>query len=305
MELIRFEIGKDYNIGQIAIALGEFDGLHVAHQVLIKKAVNYAKDNNIKSAVFSFDPHPDFVLKKRTNHGYITPMTEKMDRLEKLGVDYFVVLPFTLEFSRLDPIEFINDYLNSFAIRKIVVGFDYRFGFKGKGNTDLLKEHFNVEVVEKIELDNLKIGSNEIREFLMKGDLDTVKSMLGRYYNITGNVITGNKVGRTFGIRTANIQIEEHYQTIRKGVYAVFVNFNGDRYFGVCNIGNNPTINYVKIPRLEVHILDFNKEIYEKEISVDFVKFLRDEFKFDTVEEMVVQINKDIENAKEILEKEL
>lgn len=305
MELIRFESNKKYDLGPLAIALGEFDGLHLAHQELINKATKFAKKNNMKSAVFSFDPHPDFILKKKAYHGYITPLPAKMAKLESLGVDYFVLIPFTLEFAKLSPLDFINSYLKAFEIKKIVVGFDYRFGFKGSGNTELLKEHFDVEVIEKIEFANKKIGSNEIRDYLLKGDMAAVKNMLGSYYNITGKVVDGNKIGRTFGIRTANVQIDEQYQVLRKGVYAVFVNFNGVKYFGVCNIGNNPTINYVSIPRLEVHILDFSVEIYGKEISVDFVEFLRDELKFSSVEEMVIQINKDIINTKEILEKNI
>lgn len=303
MELIHFDIKKKYELGPIAIALGEFDGLHLAHQELIKKAINYSKENNMKSAVFSFFPHPDFVLNKRSNRGYITPIKVKAEKLESLGVDYFVLIPFTIEFAALSPISFINDYLKVFDIREIVVGFDYKFGHRGSGNANLLSEHFNVEVVEKIELDHQKIGSNEIREFLLAGKMQSVYNMLGRYYNITGKVTTGNQVGRKLGIRTANIEIDEHYQVLRKGVYAVRVNFNGKVYNGVCNIGHNPTINYVSIPRLEVHILDFDQEIYDKEISVDFVYFLRDEEKFASVEEMIKQINQDIINTKEILEK--
>ena len=305
MELIRFELDKKYDLGPLAIALGEFDGLHLAHQELINKATNYAKSQNMKSAVFSFDPHPDFILKKKEYHGYITPLPIKIKKLESLNVDYLVLMPFTLEFAKLSPLDFINHYLKAFDVKKVVVGFDYKFGFKGSGNSELLKEYFNVEVIDKMEFASKKIGSNEIRDYLLKGDMQAVKNMLGSYYNITGQVVNGNKVGRTFGIRTANVQIDEHYQVLRKGVYAVYVTYNGIKYLGVCNIGNNPTINYVSIPRLEVHILNFSEEIYDKEISVDFVEFLRDEFKFSSVDEMLVQINKDIVNTKEILEKNI
>jgi riboflavin kinase/FMN adenylyltransferase len=305
MELIKFKLGEKYNLGKLAVALGEFDGLHIAHQELIKKAINYAKANNIKSAVVSFDPHPDYVLKKRFDQGYITPMKAKAEKLEELGVDYFIVIPFTIELAKLSPNDFINNYLKAFEIEKVVVGFDFRFGHRGSGNSDTLREHFKVEVVERITLHDEKIGSNEIRDYLIQGEMEKVKNMLGRYYNITGKVVSGNQVGRTLGIRTANIQIEERYQVLRKGVYAVYVSFNNKRYFGVCNIGNNPTINYVSIPRLEVHILDFNQEIYDEVISVDFVKFLRDEEKFASVEAMIAQINQDIINTKAILEKNI
>lgn len=302
MELIRFDNKLTYNLGKLAVALGEFDGLHIAHQELINNVVSYAKVNNIKSAVISFDPHPDFVLKKRVDQGYITPLKVKIEKLKELGVDYFILVPFTLEFASLSPIDFIQNYLQKLEIELIVVGFDYKFGYRGSGNPETLKKYYNVIVIDRIELANEKIGSNEIRKFLIDGDMDSVKKMLGRYYNITGKVVGGNKIGRTLGIRTANIEIEEQYQIIRKGVYAVYVNIAGVKYLGVCNIGNNPTINYVSIPRLEVHILDFNQDIYDQTISVVFIKFIRDEVKFSSIEEMVNQINQDIINAKQILE---
>lgn len=301
MELIYFSKLKKINYGPLAVALGEFDGLHLAHQELIKKAINYSKEKGIKSAVISFDPHPDFVLKKRVNKGYLTPLKDKQAFLEKLGVDYFIIIPFTVELASLSPEAFIKDYLNVFQIEKLIVGFDYKFGFRGSGNPELLKKHFNLEVVERIEYNKQKIGSNEIREHLIKGEIKEVTALMGRYYNITGKVVMGNKVGRTIGIRTANVEIEEEYQILKKGVYAVYVYFGNNKYRGICNIGNNPTINYVKIPRLEVHIFDFDQEIYDQEISVDFVEFIRPEVKFRTAKVMVERIGVDIAKAKEIL----
>lgn len=302
MELIHFEYHKNYNLGDLVIAMGEFDGLHLAHQELIKRAINHAKKINAKSAVFSFDPHPDFVLKKRSNQGYITPLNVKIKALESLGVDYFILIPFTLEFSKILPREFEERVLNKFTIKRIVVGFDYRYGYRGSGNTETLKKHFDVDVVQQIDFMNQKMGSNEIRELLLQGKMYEVSKMLGRYYNITGRVVSGNKVGRKMGIRTANVTLEEHYQILRKGVYAVYVTINNKKHFGVCNIGNNPTVNYVEIPRLEVHVLDFDEIIYNEIISVDFVEFLRDEIKFASVNELISQINEDIMKTREILE---
>lgn len=302
MELIHFEYHKNYNLGDLVIAMGEFDGLHLAHQELINRAISYAKKINAKSAVFSFDPHPDFVLKKRNNQGYITPLNVKIKALETLGVDYFVLIPFTLEFSKVLPHEFEERVLSKFSIKRIVVGFDYRYGYRGSGNADTLKQNFDVDVVQQIDFMNQKMGSNEIRELLLQGKIHEVTQMLGRYYNITGRVVSGNKVGRKMGIRTANVTLEEHYQILRKGVYAVFVNLNNRKYLGVCNIGNNPTVNYVEVPRLEVHILSFDEIIYNEIISVDFVEFLRDEIKFDSVDELINQINEDIMKTREILE---
>jgi riboflavin kinase/FMN adenylyltransferase len=302
MELIRFEFGKKYNLGNLCVALGEFDGLHLAHQTLIKRAIKSAGEINAKSAVISFDPHPDFILKKRENQGYLTPLNTKIRTLKDLGVDYFILIPFTLSLSKLPYEEFESTVLDEFSIKKLIVGFDYRYGFKGSGNTETLKKKYNVEVIDKILFKDEKMGSNSIREFLLAGRMDDVASSLGRYYNITGLVVGGNQVGRTIGIRTANINIDIEYQVLRKGIYGVIVEIKDKKYLGVCNIGNNPTLNYVEIPRLEVHILDFDETIYNEIISVDFVVFLRDEIKYDNKDELIKQINLDIENTRKLVE---
>ncbi|HHX80124.1 MAG TPA: riboflavin biosynthesis protein RibF [Acholeplasmataceae bacterium] len=302
MELIKFE-NQDYqHLGGITLALGEFDGLHLAHQKLINETIKYARENNLKAAVLTFDPHPDFVLKKRPYQGYITPLTEKAKTLAALGIDYLIVVNFTEEFASLLPEEFENNVLGKFDIRKIFIGFDYRYGAKGRGNSESLKAKYPVYVLERIDYNNKKMGSEGIRELLTHGRIQEVTKLLGRYYNIVGKVVPGNKVGRKLGIRTANINLEEDYQYLKKGVYAVFVNIDSKRYFGVCNIGHNPTINYQKRPRLEVHILDYEKDLYGKYISIDFVEYLRPEIKFSDPESLVKQIEKDIINAKKILE---
>lgn len=305
MELIRFSNNQKYDLGPIVAALGEFDGLHLAHRTLINKACGFAREMHAKSAVFSFDPHPDFVLKKRINQGYLTPLSEKIRNLSEMGIDYFVIIPFSEEFSRITYQDFEKMVLGAFDIRKIVVGFDYRYGYRGIGNSETLKVRYPVFVLERIEMFHHKVGSNEVREHLLQGNIREVTALLGRYYRIVGKVIPGSQFGRQIGVRTANVALDESFQILKKGVYAVYATVEGIRYPGVCNIGNNPTVNYTEQLRLEVHIFDFYADIYDKIIMVDFVAFLRGEIKYNTVDAMVAQIQKDIAEAKEILEKEL
>lgn len=305
MELIRVSENIKANICEnMVVAMGQFDGLHHAHLELLKTAKRISLQKKIKSAVISFDPHPDFILKKRENHGYITPLKEKRELLESIGIDYFILVHFTESVATMLPNDFIDKFLRPLTIDTIVVGFDFRFGHKGTGQISDLKKFTNVEVIEEIKYDDKKMGSELVRSYLESGEIKHVTNILGRYYNITGKVITGNQVGRKIGIRTANLLIDEDYHFLKKGVYAVFVTIDKIRYFGACNIGNNPSINYTEKPRLEVHILDFDQTIYEKEISVDFVYFLRDELFYEDKDELVKQIRQDIVDVRKILEKE-
>jgi len=301
MEIIHFNNNQTYDLGSLVVALGEFDGLHVAHQALIQKTIDLSKSIGAKSAVLTFDPHPDFILKRRSYLGYLTPLNVKIQILEELGVDYLIIVPFTLELSQLSPAEFENQILRHLEIVHLIVGFDFRYGFKGAGNAASLARNYSLTVIERINFENQKIGSNAVRDLLLEGRMEEAAKMLGRYYNITGVVEKGNQVGQRLGFRTANITLSEEYQLLKKGVYGVYVTLNGKKYLGVCNIGNNPTLNFVKRPRLEVHILDFNSMIYDQVLSVDFVVFLREEIQFDSVEALVAQIRQDIENTIQLL----
>lgn len=301
MEVIRYRLGDKLNINEkIVVAIGQFDGLHLAHKTLIKKAIEIAREKNIKSAVITFDPHPDYILGKRENLGYITPISAKANYLKSLGVDYLILIEFTKELSQLEPSEFENEVLLSLNLDTLVAGFDYRYGKMGKGNLDTLRKLNRFEVVEipKINYQDEKMGSDLVRKYLSLGELEHVKNILGRYYNVTGKVVSGNKVGRKLGFKTANVNLEEDYHFLRKGVYGVFVTIKEKCYLGVSNIGNNPSVNYVERPRLEVHILDFEDEIYDELISVDFVFFIRDEEKFDNLDDLINQITEDVKIAR-------
>ncbi|MGI6709888.1 MAG: bifunctional riboflavin kinase/FAD synthetase [Bacilli bacterium] len=283
---------------KIVLAAGQFDGLHKAHIKLIKKTIEVAKKNNCSSALMTFDPHPDYFLNKRERLGYITPLDRKITLLESFGIDYLIIIKFDEHLANMNYIDFEEEILDKFNIIQIVAGFDFRYGYKGLGNTETLKEHYNVYVVDEIKYKGVKLGSDLIRNFLEKGDVKEVYKLLGRYYSIKGFVEKGNRIGQTLGVRTANITLKDDYYILKPGVYGVYIEIDKSEFAGVCNIGNNPTLNYSKRRKLEVHIFDFDQDIYNVEITVKFVYYLREEKKFDSKDELVFQVNKDIQDAK-------
>lgn len=294
MEVVRLGINDRMQIKGLVATLGQFDGIHIGHMKLIEEVKRIAGEEGLKTGLITFDPHPDFVLKKRENLGYLLPLSEKIKELEQFGFDYMILIDFSIPMSEMLPEEFFDRYLKD--IETLVVGSDFRFGYRGRGNVELLdkisKRTIAIEVVKHNEI---KIGSNQVREFLINGEVDKINTLLNHYYSISGKVIHGSKVGRTMGIRTANVELTEEYQLIKKGVYATIVHTNDGKYLGVCNIGNNPTINYVEKMRLEVHLLDFDRELYYEDINIDFLERIRDEIFFKDVKELIRQIKNDIE----------
>lgn len=289
----------------LIVALGQFDGLHEAHQVLIKKAVALAREKKSKSAVVSFDPHPDIILKKQTDLSYLTPLDKKCAFIANLGVDYLMIVEFDEDVARLSHQEFVKSYLLALGVRGVVVGFDYRYGYKGLGNSQTIKTDsdglIEVTVIDEIKYDNQKLGSTLIRRYLNEGKIEDVTALLGRFYEVEGQVIAGSQIGRKLNIPTANLAIRPDFAPLRSGVYATIVEFNGHQYIGVCNIGYNPTFNTQKERRLEVHLLGFDGDLYAQIIKVRFVKWLRDEMVFDNLSEFHKQIETDIRTTKQLV----
>ncbi|HEY8445227.1 MAG TPA: riboflavin biosynthesis protein RibF [Bacilli bacterium] len=294
MELIKLNCDSVINIDEkIVVGLGQFDGLHRGHLKLIEEVKKFAKERNYKSGIVTFDPHPDFILGKRQNDGYITPLPEKIKILEDLHIDYLFLIHFDIPLSQMAPDEFFQKFLSPFA--GIVIGSDYCYGYKGQGNAKTLQASGkDVIVVDLLEYENEKIGSNKIRDLLTRGEVNKIYQLLNRYYHITGVVSHGSQVGRILGFRTANVELSEQYQILKKGVYAVYVKINGHKFLGVCNIGNNPSVNFVERMRLEVHILDFDQNIYGQEIEIEFLERIRDEMKISK-DDLIKQINQDID----------
>lgn len=285
----------------LSLALGYFDGVHLAHQKLISTAVEYAKNTNTKSAVITFEKNPAncFNDKKTLN---ITSNSEKLEKFEALGVNYVYMLDFE-QFRNMDALEYLEDVIiKNFKPNCIVSGFNHHFGAKKSGSSKLLAnyaKHFNYEFIEFPEQrkKDITISSTEIRELLSQGKVDKANSLLGHKFNVTNNVIEGKQIASKLGFPTANLLWAEDIVKLPYGVYFGYVYM--DKIFpAVINWGVKPTFDSSNHELLEVHILNFNSQIYGKIINVAFVEKIRDEFEFPNIEELKKQIQKDVDYVK-------
>jgi riboflavin kinase / FMN adenylyltransferase len=288
----------------LVLALGYFDGVHRGHQRVIRAAVEKAKELKACSAVMTFDPHPSVVLGHKHKHiHYITPLEDKKEIIEELGVDYLFIVRFTSEFASLIPQDFVDQYIIGLNALHVVAGFDYSYGRLGKGTMETLPFHsrdmFTSTTISKLTDDDSKVSSTFIRECLKEGDVKKVRQLLGRPFKTKGTVIHGDKRGRKIGFPTANIELTYDYLTPKVGVYAVRMKIHDKWFDGVCNIGYKPTF---KNPdeyslSIEVHIFDFHASIYGEEVYVEWYERIRDEQKFSGIEELISQIQKDKDKA--------
>jgi riboflavin kinase/FMN adenylyltransferase len=293
-----------------AMALGYFDGVHRGHQEVILEAKKQAEEKGLSSAVMTFNPHPSVVLGKKEKHvQYITPMAEKIKIFEEMGIDYLFIVHFTTEFANLFPQEFIDQYVIGLNVKHIVAGFDFTYGRMGKGTMETLpfhsREQFSYSIVPKYTNGAEKVSSTRIRQLLREGKTEELPPLLGRFFSTSGKVIHGEKRGRTIGFPTANIEVNDEYVMPPQGVYAVKMEIDRVMYQGVCNVGYKPTFNKdtLKIS-IEVHLFDFNQDIYGKEVTIEWHLYLRKEQKFSGIEELVTQIEKDKQNAISYFKKE-
>ncbi|MDF2608424.1 MAG: riboflavin biosynthesis protein RibF [Bacillales bacterium] len=293
---------------KLSLALGYFDGVHKGHKKVISTCVEIAKSKNISSAVMTLEPHPLKVLKPEKSIECITNIDQRIRYIEQLGVEYLIVLKFDIAISELSPAEFMNKILKPLNAQEIIAGFDYRFGRNGEGNmttlTELGRGSFNVTTIDKVESENIKISSTLIRKLICEGNVDKVEKYLEKKYKIIGKVIHGEKRGRSIGYPTANILPNDNYVVPKTGVYIVKIVVNSITYNGVCNVGLRPTfhLNQLK-PNIEVHILDFNEEIYGKYVEVIWYKKIRDEKKFNSINELILQLDIDSNIAKSYFQK--
>nr|WP_285868464.1 bifunctional riboflavin kinase/FAD synthetase [Mesobacillus maritimus] len=302
---------KSEDFSPQVMALGYFDGVHLGHQEVMKEAIKIAKEKGMKSAVMTFDPHPSVVLGKKVQHvEYITPIEEKIRVIENMGVDRLYIVHFTREFANLLPQEFIDDYIIQLNVKHVVAGFDYTYGKMGKGTMETIqfhsREQFEYTIVPKLAVNGEKVSSTLIRTFLLQGKVDAVPLLLGRYYTSSGVVGHGDKRGRTIGFPTANVDVFEEFILPPTGVYAVRLLVDGKWHNGVCNLGYKPTFNNQKAakPTVEVHIFDFNQDIYGKLVIVEWHQKIRDEQKFSGIDALVEQINQDKQQALDYFEKQ-
>jgi riboflavin kinase/FMN adenylyltransferase len=305
-----------YNIDEIPaiknaiVSQGTFDGVHMAHKKIIERLKQIASIKNGETVIITFEPHPRIVLLP-LDHGLqlLSTLNEKINLLEKAGVDHLIILPFTKEFSRLSSEQFIRNILvNKIKTNTLVIGYDHRFGKNREGSFEHLKNsaslyEFEVEEIPEQDIDDVAVSSTKIRQALLNNDIQTAQKYLGNSYSLEGKVIKGKQLGRTIGYPTANIEVENSYKLIpQDGVYAVWVWYNKARFGGMLNIGNNPTITY-KGRSIEVNIFDFEKKIYTENLKIEFVSKLRNEEKFDGLDALKNQLHLDKQNAQAILNK--
>lgn len=292
----------------LVCALGYFDGVHRGHQKVISEAKQAAQKLGLKSAVMTFDPHPSVILGKSIQHmKYISPLNDKIRLLQEMGIDYVIIVKFTIEFAHLLPQEFIDQYIISLNIKHVVAGFDFTYGKMGKGTMETLPFHsrnqFSHTVISKLTNEGEKISSTLIRSFISEGKMEKLPFLLGRYYQTSGVVIHGDKRGRTIGFPTANIDLPDDYLLPPLGVYAVRFRVGNEMLDGVCNMGYKPTFNNENSkPSIEVHIFNFDKEIYGQIVMIEWHKYIRNEKKFNGISELVEQIQKDKDHAISYLE---
>ncbi|WP_243767072.1 bifunctional riboflavin kinase/FAD synthetase [Paenibacillus agricola] len=287
------------------LAIGEFDGVHRGHQEVIKRARERADSLHISASIMTFHPHPREVLGQCKYTNLLTPVMAKMQLLEQLGVDDTYLVSFNPAFMQVTPEEFVENMLIPMQVNTVIVGFDFTFGYRGAGTPDDLCElaqgRFAVEVIRPFHQNGYKVSSTMVRHHLNSGEIEQANALLGRPYSIIGKVVTGDGRGRTIGFPTANIDLSAAFVIPELGVYAIQCHVNGQAYNGVMNVGKKPTfVENLEKPTLEAHLFDFSESIYGSEVSVDFISYIRPERKFSGVAELVAQISRDVEQAKQL-----
>jgi riboflavin kinase/FMN adenylyltransferase len=288
------------------VTIGNFDGVHLSHQLICRKLAQEAKIAGTKSLVITFDPHPKMILHPAIRPFYlITTLEEKLKLLEDCGIDGTLVIPFSLDYSRVTAEQFVREFLGQkLAIKKIIIGHDYTFGQGKKGNSDYLiscgrEMGFAVEVIDAFKVGEDIISSTLVRNLIIKGDFKSVTDLLGRWYNVAGIVVSGRGRGVGLGFPTANIDPEKELLP-PAGIYTAFVDMEGKRYMAALNIGEKPTFADYTFT-FEVHLLDFSGDLRGKRLNTEFVERLREIIKFDSPEMLKKQIAADVEKARSIL----
>ncbi len=288
-------------VENLVVTIGTFDGVHKGHTKLINRIREVAEAIRGETLILTFFPHPRMVLYP-DEHGVelLSTSVEKTRLLEKSGINHLVIHPFDKAFSEYSAEEFVKKILiKKLKVRKLVIGYDHRFGKDREGSFDDLvlfaeKYDFGVEKIPEEDVNDIAVSSTRIRNALKSGDISTANAFLGRPYSFTGMVITGNKIGRTIGFPTANIQVPESYKLIPgEGVYVVQVELLQEQYNGVLSIGKRPTIEHNGNLSIEVYLFNFDREIYGSELTVHILKYIRGDKKFNSLEELTKQINND------------
>jgi riboflavin kinase/FMN adenylyltransferase len=291
------------------VTIGTFDGVHLGHKKILEQIVENAHSQNCESLVLTFFPHPRTILQADSEMKQLNTLAEKTNLLSALGIDNLVIHPFDAAFSRLTAEEFVKqDLVDTFKIKKIIIGHDHRFGRNRTANIDDLIEFgnkfgFEVEEISAKEINEVSISSTKIRNALTEGNIELANNYLGYYYSLTGIVSKGKQLGRIIGFPTANIKIVEEYKLIpQNGVYIVQSNLDGIMYHGMMNIGTRPTVDGTT-QTIEIHFFDFQKELYNQKITISLSHRMRSEQKFESVDALKKQLDKDKITALAIIKK--
>lgn len=290
------------------VTIGTFDGVHIGHQKILSRLIELAKKHAGETVLLTFWPHPRFILSNgNSDLKLLSTFEEKASYLKKLGIDHLVKIQFTKSFSENSSKDFIQKFLvEKIGTKKLVIGYDHKFGKNREGSFDHLKANegaygFGVEEIPRQDIDDVGVSSTKIRKALEDGEIDTANEYLGRFYSLAGRVIQGHQLGRSLGFPTANLELVDNYKLVPgDGVYAVEVMHKAHLYHGMLNIGYRPTVDGVS-KVIEVHVFNFNENIYNQEIRLFFVKKIRQEKKFNTLEELKSQLYIDKETAEKIL----
>ena len=291
---------QDYNSTKPSVVtIGTFDGVHIGHTKIINQLTTISLKNNLKSILLSFFPHPKMVLQNDNELKLINTIQEKEGLLNSLNLDYLIIKEFTKEFSRLSALEFVRDILvNKLNAKHIIIGYDHHFGRNRTANIEQLKEFgelydFKVTEILAQDIDDIAISSTKIRKALINGEIKLANKFLGYNFVFSGDVVHGNNIGKTISFPTANIKVDQPYKLIPKnGVYIVKTIIDNQTTFGMMNIGYNPTFDG-KQKSIEIHFLNFNKNIYHKNLTIEMIMRIRNEIRFNSVDDLKKQLGQD------------
>lgn len=295
MEIIYINEQSNIELQPSCVALGFFDGMHLGHLKLINEVINVSKKKGLKKGLLTFDSQPKAYLSKQPFR-YLMSLNDKIEFLQQAEFDYLLVIEFNDQISQIAPEAFIENFIVKNSIKHVVCGYDFHFGYHGKGDSELLNElkqdRYQVSVVDKLEYQHHKISSSLIRDLLTEGNVELANQLLNRCYQVSGLIIHGRKNGHKIGFPTINVAADE-YVLPKGGVYGAKVIIDGKEYLGMANIGYNPTFTALKQISLEVNIFDFDQDVYGKKAKVIFLKRIRQEQKFASVADLVEQLKQD------------
>ena len=285
--------------------IGTFDGIHIGHQKILSSLIRFAKENSLKSVVITFDPHPRKIINKKNLIELINTIEEKKEKLKTLGIDYLIIQKFDEKFSETEANKFVEILKNNINIKKLIVGYDHRFGKNRNADINDLKKYgkesnFEVIEIDALEIEEVNISSTKIRLAIKDGNIRLANSYLGYNFFLSGEVVKGHSRGKELGFPTANLKIDEDKITPKNGVYLVKSIIDNQDFYGMMNIGYNPTFNN-KSKKIETHFFNLNKNLYGKIIKIELLEYIREEKRFESIDELIQRLKLDREKCLKLI----